>query len=404
MNSSANSNVKPLKERIATLAVFLANGFGIGAWAVEVPRIKEQLALSDASLGIALFAFALGAIVAMPLAGRLAPRLGSGRATALLGVAFFIALPLPALAPNFALLCLVLLLLGAANGAMDVSMNGHASSIETVWGTPIMSSFHAAWSAGGLLGAATGAMIQKGGIGVAGGLLLPDVLIGVLIFSAATLALRDVGPRAKAPSSSGFALPDAGVMKLAALAFLCMMTEGAVADWSAVFLRSVLHGEASVAALGYSAFAFSMAACRIIGDVSVHRLGSSAVVRLGGLIAAGGLALVLGLPNTVTACVGFALVGIGLANIVPVIFSAAGRSTATPAMGVSMAATAGYAGFLVGPPLIGFGAGLVGLRLALGVLVVATLFVCVFGGRAIRGAGVSVAAGRNQSVAESSVE
>jgi hypothetical protein len=222
--------MKPIKERFATLAVFLANGFGIGAWAVEVPRIKEHLALSDASLGIALFAFALGAIVAMPLAGRLAPRLGSGRATALLGVAFIAAFPLPALAPNFALLCLVLLLLGAANGALDVSMNGHASAIETVWGSPIMSSFHAAWSAGGLLGAATGAMIQKGGIGVIGGLLLPDVLIGVLIFSAAALALRDIGPRAKA-GGGGLALPSAGVMKLAALAFLCMMVEGAVADW-----------------------------------------------------------------------------------------------------------------------------------------------------------------------------
>jgi MFS family permease len=399
-----SARMKPVKERIATVAVFLANGFGIGAWAVEVPRIKEHLALSDASLGIALFAFALGAIVAMPLAGRLAPRLGSGRATALLGAAFIVALPLPALAPSFPLLCLVLLLLGGANGALDVSMNGHASAIETAWKSPIMSSFHAAWSAGGLLGAAAGAMIQKGGIGVAGGLLLPDVLIGILIFSAAGLALRDIGPRANAPATSGWVLPNPAVMKLAALAFLCMMMEGAVADWSAVFLRSVLNGEASAAALGYSAFAFSMAACRIIGDASVRRLGPGMVVRLGGLIAASGLALVLGLPTSLTACVGFALVGIGLANIVPVIFSAAGRSTATPALGVSMAATTGYAGFLVGPPLIGFGAGLVGLRLALGVLVVAALVVCVFGGKAIRGAGVSMPVSRPRTMADSSVD
>jgi MFS family permease len=377
--------MKPIKERIATLAVFTANGFGIGAWAVEVPRIKEHLSLSDASLGIALFAFALGAIVAMPLAGRLAPRFGSGRATALLGAAFVVALPLPALMPNFALLCVVLLLLGAANGALDVSMNGHASTIESAWQAPIMSSFHAAWSAGGLLGAATGAMIQKSGMGVIGGLALPDVLIGALILAATGFALHDPGPRAE-PGGSAFMLPSAGVMKLAALAFLCMMVEGAIADWSAVFLRTVLTGEASVAALGYSSFAFSMAACRIIGDVSVRRLGSGTVVALGGFVAAGGLALVLGFPSPFTACVGFALVGLGLANIVPVIFSAAGRSTSTPAVGVSMAATAGYAGFLVGPPLIGFGAGLLGLRLALCVLVVAALTVCAFGGQAVRGA------------------
>jgi len=337
---------------------------------------------------MALFCFALGAIVAMPLAGRLAPRFGSGRATALLGVAFFIALPLPAFAPNLPLLCLVLVLLGAANGALDVSMNGHASAIETQWRSPIMSSFHAAWSAGGLTGAATGAIIQKWGFGAAGGLLLPDAFIGALIVAAAVLALRDVGARAS-KAAGGFALPDASVMKLAALAFLCMMVEGAVADWSAVFLRSVLNREASVAAIGYSAFAFSMAACRVIGDVSVRRLGASTVVGLGGFLAASGFALVLGLPSVWTAVVGFVLVGLGLANIVPVIFSAAGRSAATPTVGVSMAATAGYAGFLVGPPLIGFGAGFLGLRLALCALLIAALIVCAVGGRAVRSAGMS---------------
>ena len=384
MTSHLASSIKPLKERIATIGVFLANGFGIGAWAVEVPRIKESLALSDTALGIALFAFALGAIVAMPLAGQLAPRFGSGRATALLGAAFVVALPLPAFAPGMAALCIVLFMLGAANGALDVSMNGHASTIETQWRSPIMSSFHAAWSAGGLLGAATGALLQKGGVGVIGGLLLPGVVIGIVIVAAALLALRDLGPRAAA-SSSGFAWPSGGVVKLAMLAFLCMLVEGAVADWSAVYLRSTLNQEASVAAVGYSAFALSMAACRIVGDVSVRRFGSSKVVALGGLIAVAGLALVLSLPTVLTACVGFAMVGIGLANIVPVIFSAAGRSTDTPAIGVSMAATAGYAGFLIGPPLIGLGAGWLGLRLALCVLVLAAAIVCLLGGRAVRG-------------------
>jgi MFS family permease len=385
MNSPAASHTRPLKERIATVGVFLANGFGIGAWAVEVPRIKESLALSDTSLGLALFAFALGAIVAMPLAGQLAPRFGSGRATALLGAAFVVTLPLPALAPNLITLCIVLLALGAANGALDVSMNGHASTIETQWRAPIMSSFHAAWSAGGLLGAATGAMLVKSGMGVPGGLLAPAAFIVVLIICAAVLGLRDLGPRT-ASASSAFAWPSGAVMKLALLAFLCMLVEGAVADWSAVYLRSTLNQEASVAAIGYSAFAFSMAACRIVGDVSVRRFGSSRVVALGGLVALAGLALVLGLPTVLTACVGFAMVGVGLANIVPVIFSAAGRSTVAPAMGVSMAATAGYAGFLVGPPLIGLGAGLLGLRVALCVLVMAALIVCVLGGKAVRSA------------------
>lgn len=375
-------------ERAATTAIFFANGLGIGAWAVEVPQVKQALSLTDASLGIALFAFALGAIVAMPLAGRLAPRFGSGRTTALFGIAFFCTLPLPALVPNLPLLWLVLLALGASNGALDVSMNGHASAIERKWHAPIMSSFHAAWSAGGLTGAALGAAIQAKGIGsVSGhaglpGLLLPDSVIGVLVLGSMMLALKDIGPR-EPESTGGLMLPSAGVMRLAALAFLCMLVEGAIADWSAVFLRSALAGQTGSAALGYSSFAFAMAACRVVGDTAVRRLGPASVVATGGILAALGLALVLGFTNAITACAGFAMVGIGLANVVPVIFSAAGRSTTTPAVGVSMAATAGYAGFLVGPPLIGFAAGLFNLRISLCTLLLATLAVGVWGGRSV---------------------
>ncbi|RAR65875.1 fucose permease [Paraburkholderia unamae] len=390
--------MKSVRERYATKAVFLANGFGIGAWAVEVPRVKDKLLLGDSMLGVALFAFALGAIIAMPLAGRLAPRFGSGRATALLGVLFVAAFPLPALAPNAPLLCAALLLLGAINGALDVSMNGHASAIEATWGAPIMSSFHAAWSAGGLAGAAFGTLLQRAGFGVLSGLALPDLPIAALIVGAAWLSLRDVGER-PAAAPGGFALPRAGVMKLAALAFLCMMAEGAIADWSAVFLRAALPSHADSAGIGYTAFAFAMAACRMVGDAFVKRLGAVRVVALGGLLSAAGLTAVLAAPARSTAVIGFIYVGIGLANVVPVIFSAAGRTTNPPVTGVSMAATAGYAGFLVGPPLIGFGAGVVGLPLALGVLVIATLAVGFAGSRAVRDVDVSrhAHASRSQS-------
>ena len=369
-------------ERVATTAIFLVNGLGIGAWAVEVPRIKESLGLSEPSLGIALFFFALGALIAMPLAGKLAPLFGSGRATALLAAAFAITLPFPALVPNFPCLCVALLALGAANGALDVSMNGHASAIEEHLQTPIMSSFHAAWSIGGLSGAAAGAALQSAGMGIVSGLTFPDIVIALVVISSTIFALREVGPHALA-SSSGFTLPSARVMRLAALAFLAMLVEGAVADWSAVYLRTNMSAHGGAAALGYSAFALSMAACRLIGDVSVKRFGPRAVVGAGGLVTALGLVLVLGLPTLITACIGFALVGVGLSNIIPVIFSAAGRSTATPAVGVSMAATAGYAGFLIGPPLIGIAAGMVGLRLALCVLLLAAAIVCLFGRNAV---------------------
>jgi MFS family permease len=370
------------RERIATTAVFLANGLGIGAWAVEIPRIKEQLALSDSSLGLALFVFGLGAIVAMPLTGRLSAWLGSGRATALLGIGFLLAFPLPALAPSLLSLCLVLLGLGAINGALDVAMNGHASVIERQWPAPIMSSFHAAWSLGGLLGAAAGSAIHAAGLSVLYGLLLPDLIVAFLIVASTLLALRAGG--AREAGGKGLTLPSGAVVRLAGLACLCMLVEGAIAEWATVFLHANLGTHAAAAGLGYSSFALAMAACRTIGDASVRRLGPELVITVGGLSAALGLSLVLAFPSVLTACIGFVLVGVGLANIVPVIFSAAGRATLTPAVGVSMAATAGYAGSLAGPPLIGLGAGLLSLRLALCVLVLATLIVCLFGARAVR--------------------
>jgi len=188
---------------------------------------------------------------------------------------------------------------------------------------------------------------------------------------------------APARGAGGLLLPSAAVWKLAGLAFIALLVEGAVADWSAVYLRTALTARAGAAALGYSSFALTMAACRLVGDRSVRRLGSRAVVTFGGLSAAAGFALVLGLPSVLTACLGFALVGLGLANIVPVVFSAAGRSTRVPAVGISMAATVGYVGLLVGPPLIGFGASLVGLRLALGLLFLATAGVGLFGAKAV---------------------
>lgn len=376
-------SLSPLeKERIATLAIFITNGFGMGAWAAAVPRIAAQHHLTDSALGVALFTFAIGAIVAMPLAGRLAPWLGSGKSTAALAVAFVLALSLPPLAHGYLWLCLALITLGACNGALDVSMNGHASAIESALKTPIMSSFHAAWSAGALLGAGAGGLIQAKGGGELAGLLLPAVVGAAATAIAMLLGLRDVGPR-PTYSSAGLSLPDAHVRKLAGLAFLAMLVEGAIADWSAVFLRGEFAGLPSRAVIGYTFFAATMTACRLIGDRFVKRFGAKTTVSAGGIIAAIGLACCLARPSVLSASLGFALAGIGLANIVPVIFSAAGKATSNPATGVSMAATAGYAGFLIGPPFIGFTAGQTGLRIALFIPVAALLIITVVGRTAV---------------------
>jgi MFS family permease len=374
----------PLRERIATIGVFLANGIGIGTWAASIPRIKEHLAVSDTELGFALLAFAAGAIVAMPLAGRIALRFGTPRSTLCAACFFFVLLALPGFTPSLPVLMFALFLLGMSNGSMDVLMNGHASYIESRWGQQIMSSFHAAWSIGGLMGAAIGGLVASAGLSVGAGLALPAVLVGLIVIASALVGLR---PGFEAPPSHHEKIPftfrNRLLLLLGAVAFLCMVNEGAVTDWSGVYLRGIAHGTAAQAAAGYASFAFAMAACRLVGDLVVRRLGQQKTMWIGGGIAAFGFVLVIGFPTILVACIGYALIGVGVSNLVPIVFSAAGRAGPTASIGVSMTATAGYAGFLVGPPIIGFLADHLGLRGAFVLLFFAAIAVAVVGGRVV---------------------
>jgi len=356
--------IRLASRRTAVLAAFLANGLGIGAWAAALPMLKDGLSLSDGQLGLALFGFAAGAVVSMPLAGVHAPRFGSGRATWIAGLAFALALALPRLADDLTGLITTAFILGAANGALDVSMNARASEVEAEYGRPIMSSFHAAFSLGGLAGAALGGLLAAFDPGSV--LLMPSAIAMILVLGLApdlgrgeTTARGAEGPR--------MALPGRAALGLCLVAFVCMMIEGATADWSAVYIASVNLGPAAPAAAGYAVFSLAMTCCRLWGDGLVRKLGPARVARMGGAAAAVGLAIAALIPGW-GAVAGFGLVGLGLANVVPVVFSAAGRLGPSAAVGVAMAATAGYAGFLAGPPIIGAVASLVSLRAGIVVL------------------------------------
>lgn len=359
--------------RVALTAVFFAVGLATGAWAACIPGLKRTLALSDARLGVALLAVAGGALVAMPAAGWLAARVGSRRATAFAALAFGPAVAAPALAGSYHALLAAAAVLGLATGGLDAAMNAHATAAERSWGAPIMSSFHAFFSLGGLAGAAAaGAALARGAswphtlVVAAGGALLLAAL------AAPRLRLGDAGGGTDGGEGAGagghpFVLPSRAVLGVGVLALLCMLAEGAMADWSAVYLGTIGAG-AGAAAAGYAAFSLAMAAGRLAGDRMVARLGGPRVLRVGGLAAAFGLALALVPADPRAATAGLALVGLGLANVVPVLFTAAGRvGGPVPAIGVAMAATVGYTGFLAGPPLIGFAASLIGLRLALAI-------------------------------------
>ncbi|GAB2175784.1 MFS transporter [Dongia sp. agr-C8] len=386
-----------LRPRLAVTALFLANGSGIGLWAATIAPIKLIYGLSDFQLSMVLLAFAIGAILTMTMTGHIAARFGSARVALLTGLAFVVVVPIPAFMPNLVTLSLAILLFGACNGAMDVAMNGHGAVVEKLHGRPIMSSFHAAFSLGCLVGAGAGSAILAAGFGPMATMSCAGLWGALLVIGfAGSLQVPDTGPR-EAPV--GFALPSRAALLVGSLAFLTMFAEGAIADWAGVYLVTETGTTTAVAAWGYGSFAVTMMIGRFVGDRIVHALGAAKVVAFGAAIAVVGLAIPLALPAVETAILGYALAGIGIANIIPVMFSAGGRAVPDhPAIGVAMAATCGYAGFLLSPPLIGVFAETFSLRLALLALAAAMLIVALAAPRVLGRTGASLDTARGGTV------
>jgi MFS family permease len=363
---------QPWAQRLATFGVFLANGAGIGCWAAAIPRVKADLALSDATLSVALLAFAAGAIIAMPLMGLFAHRLRSGPASIVAGFGFAAALAVLGFARSLEALSVATFLAGATHGAMDIAMNANASDIERRWGRPIMSSFHAGFSLGGAAGAVSGAWL--GEFGTVWGLLGPALLASLLLAAAAPFVAGEGGGSF---GGAGFAAPSRRLLPLAALAFVSFATEGAVGDWSGTYLaRSGVSP--GFAAAAYAAFSVLMITGRIVGDRIVAAAGPRATVGLGALVAGAGLTISAASPGLAGGVVGFGLVGAGLANVVPVVFSVAGRTGSSSAVGIASAATSGYAGLLIGPVVIGAVASAADLRSAIVMLAAVALTAAAF--------------------------
>jgi MFS family permease len=357
-----------VRARRATLTVFFANGLGIGAWAASIPPIKLALGLSDGQLSLALLALAAGAVVFMPLSGPLTPRLGgTGRTTRLAALAFAVALAFPTMMGVLPLLVVSAFVLGACNGLLDVAMNAHATTVERRWGSPIMSSFHAAFSLGGLAGAGIGAALLY--LGAPTGLLLVPASAVVLALMLTALPALGPGDRGEA-GGPGLARPERALAGLAAVALFCLLAEGAMIDWSGLYLTTVGATTAGAAA-GFASFSATMVVGRLLGDRIVGALGGPRVIAWGSLLAAAGLLLAVAIPQMPAIVAGYALVGLGLSNVVPAVFSAGGRLGSSPAAGIAAVATAGYAGFLVGPPLIGAVAAASSLRVGVAVIAAA---------------------------------
>ena len=355
------------RERIATRIAFFIGGFAISAWAPLIPFAKRKLALDDGQLGLMLLCLGVGSVLMMPLAGGLAARFGCRRMILVAGATICLCMPALMLAPSIPVLALVLAVFGASMGVLDVVMNVQAVIVERDSGRAMMSGFHGMYSVGGIAGAG----------GVAGALTLgasPLLAIGGMAIVAALLlaaSRRGLLVEGGDGGHPAFVLPRGRVLLIGAVCFAMFLSEGAVLDWSAVFLTSMRNADPATAGFGYVAFAVTMTIGRLTGDRIVQALGAFRVVVCGALVAASGFALAIFVPSSLAGLAGFALVGAGAANVVPVMFSAAGRQRGMPThLAVAAVTTMGYAGVLLGPAALGFIAKGTSLAAALGLLVV----------------------------------
>ena len=378
VNSSANTPIAPslILGRWAVAAIFFFNGFTIANWVVRIPDVSQALNLSTGTLGLVLLASAVGALVSMPMVGRLCVQFGSRRLTLLCSLGFAISTIFLALSPNVGLLVFTLFIWGASNAGLDVAMNTQGTTIEQGFERPILSSFHALWSVGSLLGAAIGGVLAS--FGLAAGLHL--VLIGVLSLIAFFVLSRYLitDPQPMETQSQPKLKLSSGLMALGAIAFCALLGEGAIADWGALYLKNSLGADAGLAAAGFVAFQFCMAIFRFTGDQLRLRLGDARVLLISGLVATFGMVLAI-TPNLVwTTIIGFGFVGAGFAVIFPAalgLVSKLEQGSSGPA--IAWVSSIAYSGFLVGPPFIGLLSEVVSLRFGLLAVLLAGVTIAV---------------------------
>lgn len=339
--------------RLAVSVAFLLNGYLVGNWAPRIPSFKTGLGIDETMLGLMILSFGVGSLLTMPVIGTVIAREGSQRALRALTLCLAPCWLLLTLAPSVPMAFLGTFLFGAVAGGMDVAMNANAVSVERSMRRAIMSSCHGFWSLGGLIGSATGGVL----LGQFGGMAQTGVIVLVCLAMLALTWTAILPDRAPAQAErQPLRLPRLGLpWILGAMALFCMIPEGSVLDWSALYLQTELGASIEASALAFAAFSATMAAMRFTGDLIRDRFGAVATFRGSALIAAGGLVLAGFAPSAGVAIAGFAVAGLGIANLVPIAFSAAGNLPGLPpGVGISLVTFLGYSGMLFAPSLIGF--------------------------------------------------
>lgn len=362
----------------AAAAMFLLNGGLFGIWASRIPSFAERLQISSGQLGLLLLGMAAGGIAAFPVAGRLSDRHGAGVIARPVAVLYVLALCLVGVAPSVKALAICVVLFGAMQGALDIAMNAWGVEVERQLGQPTMSLLHAMFSLGAGVGALSGSLAAWAGLGPAQHFLWAGLFLGCGSLVVANGPWSS--PARTVRSRGGLALPRGPLALVGVVAACASLSEGALADWSSVFLYSVSHLSEAQSALGYAAFSAAMVAMRLIGDRIVGRWGPGWSARIGGGVAALGVLLVVLGHDAFIILAGFALMGVGLANIAPLAFSRAGSDPAVPAgAAIAGVATFGYGGLLLGPSLIGWLSGVTSLVFGFSILAALAVLISLLG-------------------------
>ncbi|MHA4811264.1 MFS transporter [Flavitalea flava] len=356
--------------RIAASVFFFVAGICFASWASRIPDIQGHLGLNDAGLGSVLFALPVGLMTSLPLSGWLVTKFGSKRMLLAGSLTYPLILCLLGVVDHTWQLVTVLFFFGLFGNLMNISINTQAVGVESLYGRSIMASFHGVWSLAGFVGASVGTLMVGGHIPpfLHFCLIALLVIITTVIFYNSSLE-KDLPHDTSQPL---FVMPDKGLLNLGMIALCCMICEGSMFDWSGVYFKKVVSGGGSIPTLGYVAFMFSMATGRFLGDWLATTIGVKKILQMSGVVIAAGLLLAVIFPNLAAATSGFLLVGLGVSSVVPLVYSAAGRSgTMAPGVAIAAVSTIGYFGFLFGPPLIGFIAQAASLRWSL------TLIACL---------------------------
>ncbi len=362
--NAASQMINLEKARSATQSIFLVCGFGVSSWAPMVPYAKERLGLNDGRLGLLLLSIGGGAIAMMPVTGYLIQRVGSRRVMAISALIIAVTLPLLLLMTAVLPMTIVLFLFGAGIGAIDVAMNAHGLLVQQLYNKPIMSSLHGLFSVGGLCGPIAIGLLIKLGLQP----LMAAICIAVLLVAMVSAQWKhlmdaktekaltmDFSQSTASDAARKGSWLSAPLIFLGLMCFSAFLSEGAMLDWSAIFLREDKGMDKALAGVGYASFSVAMAAMRLVGDRIVSTIDAKFVVIYGALVGAGGLALAVFTPWLITALLGFVLLGVGAANIVPIIFSEAGSmKNVSGSVAIAVMTTMGYAGQLAGPVILGF--------------------------------------------------